>query len=43
MKRIVFLLEEYSMRVFLEGFPPRFFPDLNYQCIHHEGRRDPLL
>lgn len=40
MIRLVFLLEEYSMRVLLEGLLPRVFPDLNYICISHEGKQD---
>lgn len=40
MSRIVFLLEEYSMKVFIEGFIPRLFPELDFLCIHHEGKND---
>ncbi len=40
MTKVVFLLEEESMRVLLEGFLPRIFPQLNFQCIHHEGKSD---
>lgn len=40
MKRIVFLLEELSMRVLLEGLLPRVFPGLPFLCIHHEGKQD---
>jgi hypothetical protein len=38
--RLVFLLEEFSMKVFLEEFLPRFFPGLEFLCIPHEGRHD---
>ena len=38
--RVVFLLEEESMKVLLEGLLPRIFPQLNFQCIHHEGKSD---
>jgi hypothetical protein len=40
MNRLVFLLEEYSMKVFLEGFLPRFFRDLPFLCVPHEGKHD---
>ncbi len=40
MSKIVFLLEERSMKVFLEGFLPRFFPEMLFQCIAHEGKND---
>ncbi len=40
MKRIVFLLEERSMRVLLEGMLPRVFPGLEFLCIPHEGKQD---
>jgi hypothetical protein len=38
--RIVFLLEERSMRELLEGMLPRLFPDLQFKCISHEGKQD---
>jgi len=38
--RLVFLLEEYSMKALLEGLLPRFFPDLPFLCVPHEGRPD---
>jgi len=38
--RLVFLLEELSMKVLLEGLLPRAFPGLEFLCIHHEGRQD---
>ena len=40
MSRIVFLLEEYSMRVLLEGLLPRAFPGLSFLCVSHEGKND---
>jgi hypothetical protein len=40
MSRIVFLLEEYSMRVLLDGLLPRLFPGLPFLCVPHEGKQD---
>lgn len=40
MSRVVFLLEEYSMKVLLEGLLPRMFPALRFLCISHEGKQD---
>ena len=40
MSRLVFLLEEYSMKILLEGLLPRLFPDLSFLCISHEGKQD---
>jgi len=40
MSRIVFLLEEYSMKVLLDGLLPRLFPDLPFLCVPHEGKQD---
>ena len=40
MSRIVFLLEEYSMKVFLDGLLPRLFPELQFLCVPHEGKQD---
>jgi len=40
MNRFVFLLEEYSMKVLLDGLLPRLFPDLPFLCIPHEGKQD---
>ena len=40
MRRVVFLLEEYSMKVLLEGLLSRFFPDLPFLCLPHEGKQD---
>ena len=38
--RIVFLLEELSMKVLLEGLLPRLFPALRFLCVTHEGKQD---
>ena len=40
MSRIVFLLEEYSMKVLLDGLLRRLFPDLAFLCVPHEGKQD---
>jgi hypothetical protein len=40
MSRVVFLLEEYSMKVLLEGLLPRLFPNLRFLCLAHEGKQD---
>lgn len=40
MNRIVFLLEERSMKVLLDGMLPRFFPRMRFLCIPHEGKQD---
>lgn len=40
MSRVVFLLEEYSMKVLLEGLLPRLFPALRFLCVPHEGKHD---
>ena len=40
MQKIVFLLEEPSMKVFLDGYLPRFMPGLDFLCIRHEGKQD---
>ncbi len=40
MSRLVFLLEEYSMKVFLDALIPRLFPGLSFLCIPHEGKQD---
>ena len=37
MNRVVFLLEEYSMKALLDGLLPRLFPDLLFQCVPHDG------
>jgi len=38
--RIVFLLEERSMKVLLEGLLPRVMPALRFLCVVHEGKND---
>ena len=40
MSRIVFLLEEYSLKVLLDGLLPRLFPELPFLCVPHEGKQD---
>ncbi len=40
MSRIVFLLEDYSMKVLLDGLLPRLFPELSFSCVPHEGKQD---
>jgi hypothetical protein len=40
MSRVVFLLEEQSMKRFLDGFLPRIAPGLSFLCVPHEGKRD---
>jgi hypothetical protein len=40
MRKIIFLLEEPSMKVFLDGYLPRFMPGLDFLCIKHEGKQD---
>lgn len=40
MSRLIFLLEEPSMKHFLEGFLPRLLPNLKFLCIPHEGKTD---
>jgi hypothetical protein len=40
MTRVIFLLEEYSMKVLLDGLLPRLFPDLPFLCVPHEGKQD---
>jgi hypothetical protein len=39
-KRLVFLLEEPSMKLFLEGLMPRVFPLVHFLCIPHQGKQD---
>jgi len=38
--KIIFLLEEPSMKAFLESFLPRLVPGLDFLCIRHEGKQD---
>jgi hypothetical protein len=40
MSRVVFLLEEPSMKVYLEEYLPRLFPGLDFLCVKHEGKQD---
>lgn len=40
MEKIIFLLEEESMKIFLENFFPRFFPKLSVQYIFFQGESD---
>jgi hypothetical protein len=40
MNKLVFLLEEYSMKVLLDGLLPRLYPELTFQCVPHDGRND---
>jgi hypothetical protein len=40
MSRVVFLLEEYSMKVLLDGLLPRLMPGLQFLCVPHEGKQD---
>lgn len=40
MSRLVFLLEEDSMKVLLDGLLPRPFPELPFLCVPHEGKQD---
>ncbi len=40
MGRVVFLLEEYSMKTLLDELLPRLFPELMFQCVAHDGKGD---
>ena len=40
MGKIVFLLEEPSMKEFLDNFLPRLMPGLDFLCVKHEGKQD---
>ena len=40
MGRVVFLLEEDSMKALLQGLLPRIFPKLDFLCVAHEGKSD---
>lgn len=40
MSRVVFLLEEYSMKILLEALLPRLVPGLPFLCVSHEGKQD---
>lgn len=38
--RVVFLLEEYSMKALLDGLLPRLYPELIFLCVPHDGKGD---
>jgi hypothetical protein len=40
MNKIVFLVEESSLKEFLDSYLPRFLPDLDFLCVKHEGKQD---
>lgn len=40
MRKIIFLLEEPSMKFFLDGYLPRLMPGLDFLSIKHEGKQD---
>lgn len=40
MGRVVFLLEEPSMKAFLDEYLPRAFPNLPFLCLRHDGIKD---
>lgn len=40
MSRLVFLVEEYSMKTLLDTLLLRLFPTLSFLCIPHEGKQD---
>lgn len=40
MNRVVFLVEEASIRNLLNGLLPRLYPDLTFICLAHEGKSD---
>ena len=40
MRKVIFLLEELSMKAFLEGYLTRLMPDLDFLFIQHEGKQD---
>ncbi len=40
MGRLIFLLEEPSMQILLEGLMPRLFPGAPFLCIPHAGKTD---
>ena len=40
MGRVIFLLEEKSMKELLDRMLPRIFPSLRFLCIPHEGKAD---
>jgi len=40
MSRMIFLLEERSMKTLLDGLLPRLMPEMPFICIPHEGKHD---
>lgn len=36
--KIVFLVEDRSMKELIEGLLPRLFPDMSFICISHDGK-----
>lgn len=38
--KVIFLLEEESLKHLLEGLLPRLYPGLVFQCVAHEGKSD---
>ena len=40
MRPLVFLVEEASMKAFLEEFLPRLLPGRRFICLGHEGKQD---
>lgn len=40
MSRIVFMVEERSMKVLLDQLLPRLFPGIAFLCVEHEGKSD---
>jgi len=40
MRRVVFLVEERSMKTLLDGLLPRLIPGRSFICIPHEGKQD---
>jgi hypothetical protein len=40
MRRVVFLLEEPSMKHLLDALLPRLAPGMNFLCVPHEGKND---
>ena len=40
MSRVVFLLEERSMKALLDVLVPRIVPGLPFLCVPHEGKDD---
>ena len=40
MSRIVFMLEERSLKVLLDNLLPRLLPGISFLCLAHEGKSD---